>query len=223
MLDSVCISGFADEISPDFEEQLQTVTKLGMHYISLRSANKKGIADYTVQEVQEDLMPVLEKYQVRVSSIGSPIGKVGVEDEEGFEKQKVQLEELCKICNLLDCRYIRMFSFFIPEGKDADAYRNVVISKLKQFLELAKQYDVILIMKTRKRFMEIRKNAARCCSKKLRIPTFRRRLILQTSYNVERIQRRAGTCCSLMLHISISRTPCQRIMKMLFAEPEKEK
>lgn len=150
MLDSVCISGFADEISPDFEEQLQTVTKLGMHYISLRSANKKGIADYTVQEVQENLMPVLEKYQVRVSSIGSPIGKVGVEDEEGFEKQKVQLEELCKICNLLDCRYIRMFSFFIPEGKDADAYRNVVISKLKQFLELAKQYDVILIHENEK-------------------------------------------------------------------------
>ena len=48
MLDSISISGFADEIDPDFEKQLQTVTGLGMHYISLRSANKKGIAEYTV-------------------------------------------------------------------------------------------------------------------------------------------------------------------------------
>ena len=150
MLDSISISGFADEIDPDFEKQLQTVTGLGMHYISLRSANKKGIAEYTVEEVQEELMPVLKKYQVSVSSIGSPIGKVGVEDEEGFEKQKAQLEELCKICNLLDCRYIRMFSFFIPEGKEADEYRETVITKLKQFLEIAKRYDAVLIHENEK-------------------------------------------------------------------------
>lgn len=150
MLDRVCISGFADEISSDFEEQLKTVTELGMHYISLRSADKKGIADYTAQEVQTELLPLLEKYQVKVSSIGSPIGKVGVEDEEGFEKQKVQLLELCKICKLLDCRFIRMFSFFIPEGKDADSYRETVITKLRQLVEIAKQHDIILIHENEK-------------------------------------------------------------------------
>lgn len=150
MLDGVYISGFADEISSDFEEQLETVTKLGMHYISLRSANKKGIADYTVQEVQTELLPLLEKYQVKVSSIGSPIGKTGVEDEEGFDKQKEQLVELCRICKLLDCRFIRMFSFFIPEGKDADSYRETVIFKLRQLVEIAKQYDIILIHENEK-------------------------------------------------------------------------
>ena len=36
MKENIKISGFADEISQDFETQLKTVTELGMHYISLR-------------------------------------------------------------------------------------------------------------------------------------------------------------------------------------------
>lgn len=150
MKDRILISGFADEISSDFTKQLETVTKLGMSYISLRSADGKGIADYTEAEVKETLMPRLEQFQVKVSSLGSPIGKVGVEDEEGFEKQKKQLEELCRISRLLDCRYIRMFSFFIPEGKNPEDYRDTVLRKVREFLEIAKKYDVILIHENEK-------------------------------------------------------------------------
>ena len=84
MKENIYISGFADEISPDFTEQLKTVTSLGMHYISLRSADGKNIAEYTPDEVREKLMPRLAQYGVKVSSIGSPVGKVGVEDEAGF-------------------------------------------------------------------------------------------------------------------------------------------
>ncbi|MCM1134418.1 MAG: sugar phosphate isomerase/epimerase [Clostridium sp.] len=144
------ISGFADEISAGFIEQLETVTRLGMHHISLRAADGKGVADYTVEEVKEKLLPKLSEYQVKVSSLGSPIGKVGVEDEEGFQKQKEQLEELCKICKLLDCRYIRVFSFFMPEGKDPENYREAVIRKLGQFLEIAKAHDIVLLHENEK-------------------------------------------------------------------------
>lgn len=150
MKDNILISGFADEIDKDFVKQMETVTKLGMKYISLRSANGKGIADYTVKEVEEELLPVMNQYQVKVSSIGSPIGKVGVEDEAGYKKQLAQLEELCKIAKLLDCRYIRMFSFFMPEGKNPEDYRDIVIKKLQGFLAIAVKYDVILIHENEK-------------------------------------------------------------------------
>lgn len=150
MKEKICISGFADEISSDFTKQLETVTSLGMHYISLRSADGKGVADFTEDEVRDSLMPRMEKFGVKVSSIGSPIGKVGVEDEAGFAVQLEQLERLCKICNLLDCRYIRMFSFFIPQGKDPEAYRDVVIEKLRRFAAIAEKYDVILLHENEK-------------------------------------------------------------------------
>ena len=110
-MEHILISGFADEISPDFDEQLRVVTSLGMEYISLRTADGKGIADYTAEEVEEKLLPRLREANVKVSSLGSPIGKINVDDEKAFEKQLVQMEELCKICKVLDCKYIRMFRF----------------------------------------------------------------------------------------------------------------
>ena len=150
MKENIYISGFADEISPDFTEQLKTVTSLGMHYISLRSADGKNIAEYTPDEVREKLMPRLAQYGVKVSSIGSPVGKVGVEDEAGFAEHLAGLERLCEICKLLDCRYIRMFSFFIPHGKDPDSYRDVVIEKLRKFAAVAEKHDVILLHENEK-------------------------------------------------------------------------
>ena len=150
MNDKIKISGFADEICNDFEQQLKTVTDLGMQYISLRSAYGKSIAEYTLEEVRSELMPLLARYGVGVSSIGSPIGKVGVEDEEGFQQQLACLDRLCDICKLLDCRYIRIFSFFIPEGKDADGYRDVVLAKLHQFAAVAEEHDVVLIHENEK-------------------------------------------------------------------------
>ena len=150
MKENIMISGFADEISSDFQKQLEVVTNLGMHYISLRSADGKGIADYTVEEVKEKLLPRLEKFGVKVSSLGSPIGKVGIEDEEGFQKQLEQLTTLCGICKVLNCKYIRMFSFYIPEGKDPQDYRSAVIEKLEKFLEIARKYQVVLLHENEK-------------------------------------------------------------------------
>ncbi len=150
MKENIKISGFSDEISSDFTEQLETVTRLGMHYISLRSANGKGIADYTVEEVEKQLLPKLQTYQVQVSSIGSPIGKIEIEDEESFETQKSKLEELCKIANLLNCEFIRIFSFFIPKDKNPEEYKELVITKLQEFIKIAKQYDIILIHENEK-------------------------------------------------------------------------
>ena len=149
-MENIYISGFADEISVDFDEQLATVKKLGMSYISLRSADKKGIADYTPDEVKQKLLPRLEAAGIGVSSLGSPIGKVGIEDEAGFQKQLQQLENLCWTAKLLNCRYIRMFSFYMPEGKDPADYRGAVIEKLRQFSAIAEKHGIVLIHENEK-------------------------------------------------------------------------
>ena len=133
------ISGFADEISQDFDQQLKTVTDLGMKYICIRSAEHKGIADYTPEEVRTVLLPKLRAAGVGVSSLGTAIGKVEVDDEEGFAKQLEQLETLCENAKLLNCSFIRMFSFLIPKDADADSYTDVVLDKLRQFIRIAEK------------------------------------------------------------------------------------
>jgi sugar phosphate isomerase/epimerase len=146
----IIFSGFSDEISSDFDKQLSVVSKLGMNYISLRGIDGKNIGEYTLDEIKENVLPRLQKSGIGVSSIGSPVGKVFINDEEGFEKQKVVLDRLCQICNLVNCKYIRIFSFYIPKGENADNYRAEVVNKLKVFAAIAKKYGVILLHENEK-------------------------------------------------------------------------
>ncbi len=145
-----CFSGFSDEISDDLNEQIRVVKSLGMEYISLRGINGKNIGDFTAQEFETDVLPVLNAEGIKVSSIGSPIGKVFIDDEEGFKKQMNMLRQICEIANMLDCKYIRMFSFFIKKEENYDDYEAQVVEKLKQFVAVAEKYKVILLHENEK-------------------------------------------------------------------------
>lgn len=147
---SVIISGFSDEIADELEEQVRVVKSLGMDHISLRGIDGKNVGEYSYEEFLVEVYPRLEQNGIKVSSIGSPIGKVFIEDQEGFDKQVLALEELCKIANLLQCQYIRMFSFFIDKDKDFDDYKDEVVEKLRKFIEIAEKYQVVLLHENEK-------------------------------------------------------------------------
>ena len=123
----VTISGFYDEVSTNLDTQIALLNELGEKYLCPRLVDGKNIADYTVEEFVEKVKPRLDKYDIKFSSIGSPIGKVNIDDEAGFEKQLKQLKELVKICEVMDCKYIRMFSFFMPKDSESDSVLSAII------------------------------------------------------------------------------------------------
>ena len=145
----IIISGFADEIDPQLDVQLKVVRDLGMEYICFRAADGKGVAEYTLEEVRENILPRLNAAGVKVSSLGSPIGKIDIDDDAAYEKQLQQLDTLCRICNLLDCKYIRMFSFWML-NKNPDEWKEEVLRKLRGFADIAARYGVILIHENEK-------------------------------------------------------------------------
>ncbi len=147
---NILISGFSDEISDSLDKQIEVVKSLGMKYISIRGVNSKNIGEFTPQEFEHNILPTLKNTGIKVSSIGSPIGKVFIDDEEGFQKQLIVLDNLCKISNMLDCKYIRIFSFFIKKGLDYNNYENEVIEKIKQFTTIAEKYKIILLHENEK-------------------------------------------------------------------------
>lgn len=149
-MQKIIVSGFSDEIAPELDVQLSVVKELGMRYISLRSADHKNISDYTLEEVRTGLLPRLQGAGIGVSSLGSPIGKVAVDDEAAFVKQLTQLHTLCEICNLLDCGFIRVFSFYIPHGQDPGQYRAQVVQKLGAFAKVAGEHGVVLLHENEK-------------------------------------------------------------------------
>lgn len=149
MIENIIISGFADEIDPQLDVQLKVVKDLGMDHICLRAADGKGVADYTVEEFQEKILPRLKAAGVKLSSLGSPIGKIDIDDEAAYEKQLQQLDTLCRICNLAGCKYIRIFSFWML-NKNPGEWKDEVLRKLRGFADIAAKYDVVLIHENEK-------------------------------------------------------------------------
>ena len=151
-MSNVKISGFYDEANPNIEEQCKLVVSFNEKYLCPRRIKKgKEITDYTKDEFEKEVKPILDKYGVKFSSIGSKIGKMNLYDNESYEIQKNKLKELVKIAQLMECKYIRIFSFFVEAKGNYDEYFPEVVKKLKGFLEIVKGTDVILLHENEKK------------------------------------------------------------------------
>ena len=135
------LSGFADEISPDLNVQLDVLAKLGISYLEFRGVWDKGVLALTDEEIRT-VKEELDKRGVRVSAIGSPIGKIKIDDP--FEPHIADFRRAIELAEFFDCKYIRMFSFFVPKG-EADAHRSQVMERLATLLDEAKGHPVILL------------------------------------------------------------------------------
>ncbi len=55
-----------------------------------------------------------------------------------------------EIAKILETKYIRMFSFFIPEGDDPEIYREEVMKRWKEFVKTAEGTGLILLHENEK-------------------------------------------------------------------------
>ena len=143
---SVILTGFADEIHPDFDTQLAVAGATGVRAIEIRGVNGRGIQSYTPVEA-EALQRRLEENGMHVSSIGSPIGKIGI--TEDFAPHFEVFQNVVALCKVFGTRNIRMFSFFVPEG-EAERYTDEVMRRLEQLADYAEKQDVVLLHENEK-------------------------------------------------------------------------
>lgn len=147
MLNRCNISGFADEAAVDFKEQLRVMDELDVHYIELRTADGIGVADITEEKAAE-LKKVMDEAGVKVSAVGSPIGKIGVNDP--MEPHLESLRHMCRLAKIWGARYIRMFSFYIPDGDDPAAWKDEVFRRTALMKQTAKEEGVVLLHENEK-------------------------------------------------------------------------
>lgn len=141
------ISGFSDEINKDIKVQFDTLNKLGMEYFEVRGVNGKNIAKLDDIELAE-LKNHMQSYGIKASCIGSPIGKVLI--TEDFEVHFEKFKRVVDIAKALGTKYIRIFSFFLPEGDEWCNYRDEVIERLSFMVAYAKEQNIILLHENEK-------------------------------------------------------------------------
>jgi sugar phosphate isomerase/epimerase len=141
------LSGFIDEISDDFSEQCKVAAGLGLRYVEVRSAWGTNILDLEDSQLAT-VRETLGEHGLKVSSIGSPIGKISIDDD--FPPHLERMRHAVEVAGLLEAPYIRLFSFFIPEGTDPGSYRDEVLSRMSALAEAAAEADVILVHENEK-------------------------------------------------------------------------
>jgi sugar phosphate isomerase/epimerase len=136
------LSAFADEISPDPQEQIDVLSRCGIRRIELRSILKTNVLDLTDLQVAE-LKSLLDRHGFSLSSIGSPIGKVKIDTP--FEPHLKRFQRAIELCKVFGTPNIRVFSYYLTDDGEWDDWRRDVMDRMWQKARLASKAGVRLL------------------------------------------------------------------------------
>jgi sugar phosphate isomerase/epimerase len=135
------LSGFADEISPRLDEQLAVLAAESISYLELRSVWSTNVADLSDAQLAR-FRRALDGAGVRVSAIGSPIGKIGLDAPLGPELDRMR--RIADIAAELGTGIVRVFSFFMPPGEPPQRHRQQVIERMRALVSIAEDRGLVL-------------------------------------------------------------------------------
>jgi 3-dehydroshikimate dehydratase len=137
------LSAFADEISPDPQEQIDVLDRCGVRHIELRSIHKTNVLDLTDLQVSE-FKALLDRRGFHLSAIGSPIGKTKI--DQPFDSVLKRLDRAIELCGVFRTKNIRIFSYYLPEhGGNWKQWRGEVLSRMKAKADRAEKAGVRLL------------------------------------------------------------------------------
>jgi len=136
------LSAFADEVVDDFSEQVKYLASERVGYIEPRFISKKNIMDLAKDELNE-AKKMIQDHGLKVSAIGSPIGKVRL--DEPFEPHLDKFKHAVELALLFETPYIRMFSYYAPEGENIDDHRDEVMERMAAKVEVLKDVNVTMV------------------------------------------------------------------------------
>ncbi len=137
------VSAFGDEISPDPRVQLQVLAQCGIKHLELRSIHGTNVLDLS-EDQRSDLKRLLHDQGFQLSAIGSPIGKVNIDDPWPAHWQRFQ--RALDVARYFSTPRVRIFSFYPPQaGTSWTSYRTQIIERLQQMTEAAAQANVVLM------------------------------------------------------------------------------
>ena len=153
------LSVITDEITQDLGRALEVAAgEFGFEYVELREMWGKNIMNLDSKEIAE-ARRLLEKFKLRVSSIGSPVFKVDWPDAPRskfspkrdqfsaaftYEQQSELLERALELAKVFNVDRVRIFDFWRLE--DQKPYREAIDEKLRQASAVAARRGTTLLL-----------------------------------------------------------------------------
>ena len=151
------IYAFADEASDQIDGQIAAMKRNGLQGLEIRGVDSQNISDITIEKARE-VRRKLDDAGLCVWSMGSPIGKIGIESD-GFAAHLDKLRHTLILADVLGAKNLRMFSFYVPSGKESD-WKNKVFDQVGEMLRVAEGSGVAMCHENEKGIYG--DNAQRC-------------------------------------------------------------
>ena len=142
------LSAFADEISPEPDEQIRVCRACGVTHMELRNVRGVNVLDFD-GDLRAEIRSKLRDAGMGVVSIGSPIGKVKITDpwEQHFERFKIAVDA----AEYFGAPFVRIFSYYPPEaGGDMGPHREEVLRRMGEKVKYVEGRDVTLVHENEK-------------------------------------------------------------------------
>ena len=136
--DKILLCGFADEADPMIDGQIKALSENGISLLEIRGVDGKNISEISCDEAKA-VKRKLDDAKIEVWSIGSPIGKININDD--FDKEIQKLRHTLDIGRILGAKCIRLFSFYGTDGKEE--YFAEVCRRLEKYVEICSEYGII--------------------------------------------------------------------------------
>lgn len=134
------LSAFADEADSRISGQIKAMKDNGISFLEIRGVDGENISDITAEKARE-LRRILDDSGISVWSLGSPYGKIGIQDP--FLPHLDKFKHGLDLAHILGTTHIRMFSFYTPSGQAAQ-YEEEVMHRLEQFVLATRGSGIIL-------------------------------------------------------------------------------
>ena len=138
---NLILSAFSDEYSDKLVEQCEALKGFGFNYMEIRGVDGKNVSTLTKAEVIE-AKKVLDDYGIKVSSIGSPLGKIKIDGDLNSHLETAK--RVFETANQLGTKNIRMFSFYLADGKTREDCKGKVFDALSKLLKLSEEHGLTL-------------------------------------------------------------------------------
>jgi len=139
----ITLTGFGDEIGPDLNQQMDVLGAEDVKFIELRGVNGKNVMQFTPAECKE-IKNQLDARGFGISAIGSPIGKVKI--SEDWNTHLDSFKHALELADFFETQYVRLFSYYPPEGGNINDHRDEVMRRMKIKTDLAKKAGIILLL-----------------------------------------------------------------------------
>ncbi len=140
-MSNIKIYAFADEVSPFIDKQIEAMKNNSLSGLEIRNVDDVNIAEISDRTAKE-VKAKTDAADLRVLTIGSPIGKMDIE-KGNFPLHTEKFKRTLELANILGAENLRLFSFFTPT-EERSSYRDRVIERLSLFSELARGSGITL-------------------------------------------------------------------------------